>query len=1055
MEFRILGPTEVIGPTGRTQLRATRLNALLATLILQSPRVVSVDQLLGSLFGADSPTAAATIHTYVSRLRRVLDGVEPGGGERILTRQAGYLLRIEPGELDLDVFRGEIERGRREAAAGRWPEAAEAYASGLTLWRDSALVDVSSDGLRTTEAPRLDEERLSALERRIAADLELGRHDDLVSELRALTTDHPFREQFWAQLMRALYRGGRAAEALEVYQRARRLHVDELGIEPGPELQRVHQAILANDGSLARAETPAAPAAMPAPAQLPPDIAGFVGHDALRARARELLAGDARGGTPLVVVSGLPGVGKTTFATHVAHELRHRFPDGQLYVNLRGYADVPPVTADSVISRFLRSLGVPPDRIPFDPDEQTALYRSALAGKRVLIFLDNASSADHVRPLLPADPGCALLVTSRDELAGLTALQGATRLALDVLPPADAHALLREVVGDERVDAETGAVAELARLCGGLPLALRIAAANLAGRPHLGIGAYTARLAAGDPLAGLSIKGDDQAAVRAAFDLSYAALKPDEARLFRYLGLVPGPDFTAHGAAALTDTSLAHARQLLDHLKIANLVQDRGPDRYQFHDLLRRYAVQQCTSMDSRQDRDTALKRLLSLYFQATSDASKTIEPVRPRPEPPRDHAPVAVPDLTGKADALAWLDQEFTNLMAALTHAAEHGPYSFAWPLADALSAPLALSTRFADWVSTAQAGLRAALADGVPHGEAAMRMGLGYAYNTTGLQDLAITEFGRALSLYRELDQPMHQVLCHYPMSMAFLWTGRLSNAIEHLHATLDLATRLDSTYYEANAVHGLGLAHRYLGDLGTALEELISSLEIGERTENAYAQAVFRLGLGLTYRDLGRFDEALAELTETLSVFAGMNNAFGESRALNGIASVHIGLDALPDALEAAERALEKSRRINHRRTETDALNVLATIRHRQGRLPEALDGHDSARAVAETMGPYACGLIEATIGLAAVTHELGDPGEARGHAEEALKIIDESGFRLHRGAALIALAQIEADLGDLVSANEHCTEALAVCRDTGQRPGEARARHLLDRIRGGLG
>ncbi|GAB3491394.1 AfsR/SARP family transcriptional regulator [Amycolatopsis cihanbeyliensis] len=1041
--------------SGRIQLRVSRQSSLLTALILRANRVVSVEQLIEAVFGEDRGGPAA-IYTYVSRIRRALNEVEPGGGERIVTRPTGYLLRIEPGELDVDVFRQHVERGRRAAAAGHWEDASEEYESGLTLWRDSAMVDVSSESLCRNEIARLTEERLTTLERRIAADLELGRHEDLIGELRVLAADQPLREQFWAQLMLALYRSGRAAEALDVYQQVRTMLADELGIDPGGELQRLHQAMLVNDPTLGAspAATPAVATPpvrpLPPPAQLPPDIVSFVGREDIIARVTEFLSAEPREAPPVVVFEGLPGVGKTTLAQRVAHKLRDHFPDGQLYVSLHGYSHAAPITPADVLPRFLRALGVSAEVIPLDLDEQVALYRSILADKRMLVVLDNAGSAGHVRSLIPAGEQCAVLVTCRDDLRGLTALQGARRISLDVLEPEVAVSLLATVIGDERVPAEPEAAHELARLCGYLPLALRIAAANLSSRPYREIRSYVAELRAADRLANLAIQGDEQAAVRAAFDLSYATLKPDEATLFRYLGLVPGPHFTTHAAAALFDTTVEGVRPLLEHLRIANLVQDYGSDRFHFHDLLRHYAVEQSEAMDSGEAREAAVRRLFSLHLGATVTASQIVEPNREQPEPPKDMAAVELPRLNTVAQTKAWMDAEFGDLQAALAHAAEHGPYAYGWRMAVAMGAPLALSTRFTEWVLTTQIGLECALRSDEPQGEAIMHTALGFAYLTSGHQALAIQQLGQALRGGAQFGNPEYEVGCRYTLGLANLWTGRLTEAGENLKASLELCRRHGFADQEADAIHGVGITHRYLGELDEALRWLTESVEVGRDRGGPYTHGVRLFGLGMAYRDLGRFSEALDTLAETSRIFQRLGNAFGESRSLNGLSSIYRELDRLDTAHDTARRSLALSREIKHRRTEADALNALAAVLERLDRLDESQDYYREALAVAESMGPYAYGTLEARIGLATVLRRLSRWGEAREQAEVAMSFVRTSRFRLHAGAALLALAQLELETGNPAAAAVSAEAARTVCTETGQQLGEARARQLLARL-----
>ena len=1055
MEFRILGPIEVRGVTERARLGGAKQTALLATLIVQANHLTSVEQLIDSIW-ADSPPAGAmaTVHTYVSRLRRAFDAVAEDGGKRIVTRPTGYLLKTEPNELDLDVFRRHVQYGRRAADSGDFEAAASELRTGLALWRGLALVDVASELLQRNEVPRLTEEWLAALERRIGIDLELGRHTDLIGELRNLTAAHPLREQFWGQLMLALYRAGRQAEALTVYQDVRRLHAEEMGLDPGPELQNLHNAILTNAPELDR-PGPVVPAhtgpTTPRPVQLPPDIAGLVGRSVVANHVSDLLtAGVQRSATPMVVLSGLPGVGKTALATHIAHRLRPRFPDGQLYVNLRGYAQAEPVTPADVLARFLRALGLAPDLVPLDVDEQSALYRSMLADKKVLVVLDNANAAEQVRPLLPAEAGCAVLITSRDSLSGLTAIEGATRFSLDALSANDAVALLGAVIGDVRVFAEPTAAEELAKLCGHLPLALRIAAANLSARNELSLTGYVEELQQGNRLAALAVEGDERSAVRAAFDLSYSHLPAETAVLFRRLALVPGPDFTAYVAAALLDTGLADARRVLGQLAAASLVQDSENGRYQLHDLLRYYAVQRGEAEDAAGDRAAALERLYSFYFQATRAASDIIEPVRDSPTGPARLPEVVLPEFADRAEASAWVEQEDRNLHAAVNHAADNEPDPYAFHIADAMTSPLALAPRFGEWVTVSQVGLRAAEQCGDREGIAIMLVSLGHAYNTVGQAKAAIETLDRALELYNELDQPRLQLTCHHTLGVTFLWMGRLKPAVEHLTVAQDLSTRLDYPYYRNSSVHGLAMARRYLGELDAALELLTQSLKFGAENGDPYGLANWRFGLGLTYRDLGRFDEAMEQMSETLQAYEQMNNNFGISRCLVGLGSTYAQQGRTEQALTATRRGLLLARQVKHRRTEVDALNVLGRLNLELDDVADAERNFRAALVAAESMGPYMFGRIEAKLGLAEVTGRHGDWDAARQHAGSAVAAVKTSGFRLHEAAVQLTQARIDQATGDSQTAAQRCQGVLAVCRETGQRTWAARARDMLDGI-----
>ncbi|MGH3622994.1 MAG: BTAD domain-containing putative transcriptional regulator, partial [Sciscionella sp.] len=472
---------------------------LLAALLLHAGHVVAVSQLLDMLWGDDPPKTATTqVQGLVSQLRRALTP-DCGGYSPLLTRHPGYLLEVAPGELDINVFDEQVAQARADAAAGRLAKAADELRAALRVWRGPALGGIDAEEIVQVEVPRLRERYLAVLEERIEADLKLGRHADLVGECQALVAEYPFQERLRYQLMLALYRSGRQAEALEVFRQGRQILGDELGLEPGQGLRQLEQAVLLADPSLDLAPTvPMAAASnqVPVPAQLPADIADFTGRAKQVSEICDLLAAeqrDARNSAAIVLaaVSGKPGVGKTTLAVHCAHLLREEFPDGQLYVNLRG-ANAQPLAPAEVLERFLRALGLDGGAIPEDEQARGELYRSRLAGRRMLVVLDNAEREAQVRPLLPGTAGSAVLVTSRVRLAGLP---GVRQLELDILEPEQAVELLGRLVGPERVAADPTVAERIAELCGHLPLALRVAGAKLTARPHWSLARLLGRLA--------------------------------------------------------------------------------------------------------------------------------------------------------------------------------------------------------------------------------------------------------------------------------------------------------------------------------------------------------------------------------------------------------------------------------------------------------------------------------------------------------------------------------------------------------------------------------
>jgi DNA-binding SARP family transcriptional activator len=590
--FLLLGPVEVGHDGGRLALGRRRERCLLAVLLLEANRVVPADRLEDLLWDGFAPASArASLHTHVSRLRAHLDPDGNGRhGVRLHARDGGYLVEVERGAVDAHLFTDMVERARSTTdAAAR----AAMLRRGLTLWRGPALADAGSDLLRHRVAADLDELRVIATEQALDAELECGRHDEVVGEVKRLITEHPLREGLWGRLALALYRAGRQAEALETLALARHRLAGELGIDPGPGLRRLQHEILTADPVLEAVASASTP--LGAPRQLPMDIEEFTGREAELCHV-ETLAGAALAGAatarptvPVIcAIEGMAGVGKTRFAVHAAHRLARRFDEVQLWADLHGLESRrPPADPAAVLETFLRLLGVPGCQVPDGLEARSALYRSRLAGRRTLVLLDNAAGADQVRPLLPGGGSCLVLVTTRRRLSSM---DGVRPVPLDVFSPAEATALLAGIAGGERVGGQPAEATHLARLCGHLPLAVALAARHLRAHPSWTVRDLVARLTPEDRrLSELSVRGET---VRAAFDLSYRALPPPQRRLFRLLGRHRGDDITADAAAGLTGQAPEEAGVLLDALLDEYLLQERVPGRYRMHDLIRRYAIE-------------------------------------------------------------------------------------------------------------------------------------------------------------------------------------------------------------------------------------------------------------------------------------------------------------------------------------------------------------------------------------------------------------------------------------------------------------------------------
>ena len=652
MRFRLLGPLEVRAGEDWKEIGAPKWRSLLAVLLIRAGQVVPVDVLISEVWRDAPPARAANlVSIYVHRLRHLMDDAD---GSVLRTRAPGYQLRLGDADSDLQVFDALVHDGRRALAAGDAEGAVGLLAEALALWRGSPLADVPPTPLVDAEAERLAERRLDAAELRITAELACGGAAQVIPELRRLLADHPLRENLWVLLMRALDGAGRHAEALDAYGQARNAIADELGVDPGAELRHLHAGMLAQDEILAKesGEAPGSisagtvtaspgppesapaiaaariPRPVPAPAQLPADIADYTGReDQVRHLCDLLSSADAHGeggAVRIALVAGSGGLGKTSLAVHAAHRVRGSFPDGQLYVDLLG-ATPHPLGVGDVLARFLRDLGVDGRDIPVDEAERAARYRTVLAGRRMLIVLDNARDAAQVRPLLPGTASCSVLLTTRSRMPDLASTQ---LVDLNVLDDEEALTLFSRVVGDERAAAEPEATAEVLLACAGLPLAIRICAARLATRSGWTIAAMANRLRHEHRrLDELSV-GD--LAVRASFQVSFATLpasaQPDgiaPADAFRLLGLWPGPSVSSVAAAALFGSAEDLATDALEALVDARLLESTSADRYKFHDLLRVYAAERAMADLSGPDRDAAIGRLLRWYMR-TSDAAAT-----------------------------------------------------------------------------------------------------------------------------------------------------------------------------------------------------------------------------------------------------------------------------------------------------------------------------------------------------------------------------------------------------------------------------------------------
>lgn len=780
-------------------------------------------------------------------------------------------------------------------------------------------------------------------------------------------------------------------------------------------LWRQAREVQARDADLARVEAlrdgpdpvPAA-STTPVPSEVPPDVFAFTGRAEQLKRLDELLP--AGGGALVVaVVAGSAGVGKTALAVHWAHRVRDRFPDGQLYVDLRGYARDEPMRPVEVLAQFLRSLGAAPQDVPANEEAATARYRSLLADRRVLVVLDNAADASQVRPLLPASGACLVLVTSRNRLSGLVARDGARRLDLDVLGAGEAQQMLARILGAERVTAEPAATAELAQACAHLPLALRLAAADLLDHPGHRIAQYVDTLRRGS-IASLDVEGDDQAGIRSAFDLSYRSLAPDGRRLFRLAGLAPGPDLAAGAAGALVDAGPDQAGRLLDRLAATHLLAQHLPDRYTSHDLLRQYAADRALSEDAEADRAAALDRLFGWYLSGADAAATLIYPHRMRLPVPATGGPH--PSFADQAAALSWLDAERANLVAVVGYAAAHGPRPVAWLLADTLRSYFWLRMRTVDLVHTTAAALRAAQADGDLRAQAMTLLSISNIDHRQRRYPQAVEHIAEALGLAERVGWTEGRAAALGILATVHRDAGQMAEAAGAYRRALALYRTEGSRPGEALALSHLGRTYWYLGQLDEALASATEALALYRTIGSRQGEALALDTLGEICRAGGRLDQAVAHFQAALALQQELGDRGAEAYSLRNLAEAHRDRDEPGQALDLARTAVRLAGELTDVRIEADAANTLATVYYRLGRYREAIDQHQYVLGLVDPTGdPFP--EIQAHLGLAAAYRALGRTDRARDHAQHALYRAQRTGYRLLEQHARSELAELGAD------------------------------------------
>lgn len=746
-----------------------------------------------------------------------------------------------------------------------------------------------------------------------------------------------------------------------------------------------------------------------APAQLPHSAAEFTGrvHDL---HMLDGLLEDSAASTDSVAIaaiSGAPGVGKTALAVHWARRVSHRFPDGQLYVDLHGYSSMPPLRPIDALGQLLRGLGIDPQQQPVDTDEAAALFRSAISSRRVLILLDNAAASDQVRPLLPGNPQCLVLVTSRDRLSGLVASEGARPIVVEVFRPSESVTLLTKLVGDDRVRAEPVAAAALASLCAHLPLALRIAAAHLVIDPRRQVGHFTTDLErSGDNrLSALEVRGDTAAAVRATFDLSYTALPAEARRAFRRLGLAPGADVTAETIAVLAGTTRQKGADLLGRLAAAHLVGEYTTGRFRCHDLLRLYSRHRAQADDSGQARHAAVGRLLAWYLGTADRAASLLYSHLLRAPVDPDALALASTDLADDNEALAWFDAERPNLTAAITYGAAHGHPKLAWLLADTLRGYFALRRHMVDWLTMAGIARDAAAAAGDITAESAAWLSLAHAYWCVGDYPAAADHYAAALERAVLAGWTDGQATILGNLGLVYWEVGRLEEATDHLSRALCLDRDCGRQLGAANHLANLGYMYRSLGRPDEAAASLTEALSCYRELGSTGGEANALVNLGLVYQDLGKPTEAMTMLRDALARYQRIGDRSNEAGTWLSLAVLHADLGEHASATDLAQSALRVAREIGDRRAQADALNALGHATAGLGDREQAASHHASALDLARGTGAR-YQEAEALIGLSRVRAGQGDTESARSCAARALEIAEETGdYRLRERARVV--------------------------------------------------
>jgi DNA-binding SARP family transcriptional activator/tetratricopeptide (TPR) repeat protein len=993
VDLRVLGPLEVRAAGMALPLGAPKQQVVLAMLAVHAGRVVGLDELVDEVW-PDSPpaSAVANVRSYAASIRRGFEAVEERR-DRLVRRGSGYQLNVEPHELDLLAFSAQAATGRRARHSGDLSASVVAFREALSYWQTSMLAGLPLGPALSARVAVLEQERSAITEELADALLALDEPAEVMRILHQHVHSHALRERAYGLLMTALCRLGDVAGALSTYAEARRALVEHLGIEPGAELRRLHRSIL--DGELAPdgGRTALASHRPPVvrPAEVPADLVDFVGREAEVAQVVALLsASDETTAVPMCGVVGQAGAGKTSLAVHVAHRLRARYPDGQLFVDLRG-ADSHPLDPVEVLARFLRALGVPGQAIPHDAEERGALYRSLLADRRLLVVLDNAAGEEQVRPLLPGTPSCAVLVTSRYQLPGLA---GLASMDLGVLGTDSALALLGKAAGATRVRAERGAAEELVRLCGALPLALRVVGVKLKSSPHRTLSSFVERLA--EERHRLDQLSHSGLAVRSSLDFSYRRLDPADQTLLRRVSLLDASDFAAWTAAAVAEQAVPVVEEGLDRLVAAHLVQVAGTDvvgqvRYRMHDLIRVYGRERAAAEDPEVERLAAIRSALHHWLGLVTAGEEVLFGRGYYWRLGREVGDAVVDQAASErvsTDPLSWIEAERAALVSAVRQAYAVGLLAECWRLAIVSMNLLSNRDFYDEGHAVHAAAVEAATHLGDPRGLANALVALGKAESERGDWARSRSTLERAEAMFAAHGDTLGLARCHLELAYGDRYEGRLGSAKDRYLAMVDACRGVDPAM-EALGLRGLGQTHLFAGHPQAALPLLEQALDVCDLGAGMMPRQLVLVWYGEACLQVGETDRAAAALRGVLSWSERVGATGGAVHSLHGLVQIAMASGDIGEAERLATRVYDHSQTLRLPSTRLVGMLTFANVRLAGGHL-------EVARAL----------------------------------AEEALDVARQLGVVVHQAWALELMAEIHEAAGDLGAAAEARAEAAAV-------------------------